>query len=205
MTLVRAFIILILSCLTAMAMPATANEVVGTGEVDGRAVELLDDKSWRYKIPLVGRSSGECEIIKSYVEFCNTLNWDVSEPVGPASAVYAVNDRTYVMLIIEQLGRADGVTADYMVEAAHWYAAEGFNIQQDSLNVHYTRPTSARGYDYTTTSYSGKMKGLPFTFVNNIYVGDRYTVQAAVYTVGSLSPTLEATSRDVLERLSFSD
>lgn len=144
MTLLRAFMIMALSCLIAMAMPATANEVVGTSEVDGRAVELLDDKSWRYKIPLIGRSSGECEIIKSYVEFCNTLGWDVSEPVGLASAVYAVNDRTYVTLIIERLGRADGVTADYMVEAAHWYAAEGFNIQQESLNVYYTRSNRAR-------------------------------------------------------------
>lgn len=205
MTLPRAFMIMALSCLTVMAMPATANEVIGTGEVGGRAVELLDDKSWRYKTPLMGRSSGKCEIIKDYVEFCNTLAWDVSGSVGDASAIYAVNDRTYVMLIIEQLGRADGVTADYMVEVTHWNAAEAFNIQQESLNVHYTRSKRARGYDYTTTSYSGKMKGLPFTFVNNIYVGDRYTVQAAVYTVGGLSPKLEATSVDFLDRLSFLD
>jgi len=206
MTLAQRFVIMAVACVACVAWlapPASAKEVVGTGEVGGRAVELLDDRSWRYSIPLVGRSSDRCDVIKTYVEFCNSLNWDVSEPVGHAAAVYAVNDRTYVMLVIEHLGRADGVTPDYMVEAAHWYAAEGFNIQQDSLDVHYTRATRARGHDYTTTSYSGKVKGLAFTFVNNIYIGEKFTVQAFAYMVGAPSPKLEATSAEVLERLSF--
>ena len=48
------------------ALPAMAQGVVGTGVVDGRRVELLDDRSWRF----VGPEDEGCWAVTARVSFC---------------------------------------------------------------------------------------------------------------------------------------
>ena len=202
----RQFVIfqcLVLLLLTAAPRIAMAQSVVGETVINGRQVELLDNNTWRYADDLFVNTGRNCETLEHSVVFCNSLNWQVSEPVGAATAIYLIDDRTYVMLIIEGIGSNDGASPEMMVNAAHWFASQAMNIQQDSLEVHYTRPKRAGRYEYTTTAYSGKIDGLSFTYINNIYIGRTFNMQAVVYNVGGLSGRLEEFSDRLTERLSF--
>ena len=194
---------LFLLLLTGAPQIAMAQSVVGETVIKGRQVELLDNNTWRYTDDVSRTTGRNCETLEHSVVFCNSLNWQVSEPVGAASAIYLIDDRTYVMLIIEGIGSNDGASPDMMVNAAHWFASQAMNIQQESLDVHYTRPKRAGRYEYTTTAYGGKIDGLKFTYINNIYIGRTFNIQAVVYNVGGLSGRLEDFSDRLTERLSF--
>lgn len=185
------------------AQTALAQSVIGTTEYNGQTIELLDNNSWRFKQSSNNTEKRNCETIKQSFEFCNSLNWLVVEPIGQASAMYQINDRAYVMFIVEGLGTQDGMSGEYMINAAHYMAAQGMNIQQESLDVNYTRQKQLKGYDYWVTSYSGSINGLPFTFINNINVGKTSTVQAVVYGVGGLTKKLESQSSEMLARITF--
>ncbi|MDG2404730.1 MAG: hypothetical protein P8M25_07200, partial [Paracoccaceae bacterium] len=72
-----------------------------------------------------------------------------------------------------------------MAEVAINYAAEGSNTTAESVIQHFSRNSIVDSNELLSIAYSVKMSNVDFTFVNNIYVGEQVTVQAALYAVGS--------------------
>ena len=52
-------------------------------------------------------------------------------------------------------------------------------------------------------AYSGKINDLQLAFINNIYVGEKFSAQVMAYGIGELNDNLEAISKQLLERVSF--
>ena len=195
-------VILVLS-LIMLSTPTLAQQIVGTANINGRTIEILNNQTWRYK-SLQNQNSSDCETLKSGVLFCNINNWKVSSPSGDISHMYVIDDRTYLMFIIEGFGSEDGVTKNYMAQVAIDHAAAGGNTTSENIIQHFSRDTTTNGNDFLTIAYSAKISNIDLTFVNNIYVGEKVTVQAGIYTVGSqVSEKLITLSETLVKNLTF--
>ena len=195
-------VILVLS-LIMLSTPTLAQQIVGTANINGRTIEILNNQTWRYKSPQ-NQNSSDCENLKSGVLFCNINNWKVSSASGDISHMYMIDDRTYLMFIIEGFGSEDGVTKNFMAQTAIEHAAAGGNTTSENIIQHFSRDTTTNGNDFLTIAYSAKISNIDLTFVNNIYVGEKVTVQAGIYTVGSqVSEKLITLSETLVKNLTF--
>jgi hypothetical protein len=195
-------VILVLS-LIMLSTPTLAQQIVGTANINGRTIEILNNQTWRYKSPQ-NQNSSDCETLKSGVLFCNINNWKVTSPSGDISHMYMIDDRTYLMFIIEGFGSEDGVTKNYMAQVAIDHAAAGGNTTSENIIQHFSRDTTINGNDFLTIAYNAKISNIDLTFVNNIYVGEKVTVQAGIYTVGSqVSEKLITLSETLVKNLTF--
>ena len=176
-------IILALS-LMILSAPISAQQVVGSASVKGRTIEVLDNQTWRYKSN-ESQDLSACDTLKLGVSFCNINKWNVTTPTGAASHMYGIDDRTYLMFIIEGLGSKDGITKGTIAEIAIDFAAEGSNTTAESVVQHFSRNSIVNSNELLSIAYSVKMSNMDFTFLNNIYVGEQVTVQAVLYVVGS--------------------
>ena len=153
-----------------LSTPILAQEIVGSANINGRTIEILNNQTWRYKSPQ-NQNSSDCETLKSGVLFCNINNWKVSSSSGDISHMYMIDDRTYLMFIIEGFGSEDGVTKNYMAQVAIDHAAEGGNTTSENIIQHFSRDSTINGNDFLTIAYTAKLSDIAFTFVNNLYVG----------------------------------
>lgn len=186
-----------------LSTPTLAQEIVGSANINGRTIEILNNQTWRYKSPQ-NQNSSDCETLKSGVLFCNINNWKVSSSSGDISHMYMIDDRTYLMFIIEGFGSEDGVTKNYMAQVAIDHAAEGGNTTSENIIQHFSRDSTINGNDFLTIAYTAKLSDIDFTFVNNLYVGEKVTVQAAIYTIGSqVSEKLIRLSETLSKNLTF--
>lgn len=194
---------LCLGLMLLLAQPAASQDVVGTTTIQNRSVELLSDKTWRYKDSQTAGLDEKYETIADHAVFCNSLDWEVGTPSGNVTAMYSVDGRNFVFFIIEPIGANDGMTSATVVEYALKRAASAMNIRHEALPVHYVRPTTQGEFEYQSVAYSGKINDLQLAFINNIYVGEKFSAQVMAYGIGELNNNLEAISKQLLERVSF--
>ncbi|MGI9345620.1 MAG: hypothetical protein ACR2PW_05070 [Gammaproteobacteria bacterium] len=205
-----AFAISLFSLCSIFSIPAFSQTVLQEAVVNGKIIELLDDKTWRYKSQrerLSGKANSNCPLISEYVRFCVPDSWKVGNEatIPGATAFYLVDGRHYALFTIEELGTADGASNELLVLAAHTHAATGMNIPVSSLEVLFTRPGIIDGRDGLVTAYSGSIEGLTFTFINNIYVGERYAMQAVIYGIGGMTSQMKIYNSDLLTSLQIID
>ena len=165
-------------------LPASAQQVIGTAVINGKIVEILENQTWRYKSEQSMSLSG-CDLLKNGLYFCNKNNWKTTSATGDASHMYSIDDRTYVMFIIENMGADDGVTKDFMAGVALNYAAEAANTTPDNILQHFSRDKIVNGNEFLSIAYTASISNIKFTFINNICVQDTVTAQAAIFTLGS--------------------
>lgn len=204
------FAMSLFSLCSIFSIPAFSQTVLQEAVVNGKIIELLDDKTWRYKSQkerLSGKSNSNCPLIGGHVRFCVPDSWKVGNEtqVPGASALYFVDGRHYALFIIEELGTADGASNELLVQAAHTNAATAMNMPVSSLDVLFTRPEMIDGRDGLVTAYSASIEGLSFTYLNNIYVGQRYAIQALIYGIGGMTSQLKTHNTDLLTSLKILD
>ena len=164
------------------ASGVSSQEVVGTAIISGKPIEILGDQTWRYKAPKKSLLSS-CDALKLSVYFCNDKKWKLAKPTGDISHMYEVDGRTYVIFIIEPLGSNDGVTAEFMADVALEYAAGDAGVE--NVSQHFSRYQDILGRSVLSLGYTANLSGMNFTFLNNIFVTETVTVQAAIYVIGS--------------------
>ncbi|MDG2373275.1 MAG: hypothetical protein P8L88_03325 [Paracoccaceae bacterium] len=190
------FLLLISSLL--FPLKGMAVEVLGSAKVNNRFIEILDNKTWRYKSQVSDLSN--CDELKLGTYFCNKGNWKVVPQSIEAEFQYQVDDRHYAFFIIESLGKNDGVTKEFMAEIAITNAAQGANTTEENVKQHFSKDISIDNKKFRTVAYTVKLGGISFTFLNNIYVSDTITTQAIVYGVGpSVTEKLNSLNEILLE------
>lgn len=179
---------------------AFGQAVIGTSSIDGRPVEILSDKTWRF---VQRASAAKCSNLLSVsdaVQFCNSGNWKVMPKQPPINVLLAIDDRHYAAFISEAIGSEDGVSTDFMVKTAHGYLAAQMNIPVESLEVLYTRDKKIDGKQGAQTAYAGNIDGLKVTYINSIYVGQNNTVQVVTWGVGKMKPELKVHHETMVQR-----
>ncbi|MDA8578290.1 hypothetical protein N9L08_05075 [Rhodobacteraceae bacterium] len=164
------------------ASGVSSQEVVGSAIISGKTIEILDDQTWRYKTskkPLLS----SCDAFELGIHFCNDKKWKSVEPTGDVNHMYQVDGRTYVIFIIEPMGSNDGVTSEFMAEVALGYAAGDAGVE--NVPQHFSRYQDILGRSVLSLGYTANLSGMNFTFLNNIFVTETVTVQAAIYVIGS--------------------
>jgi hypothetical protein len=193
---------LILSTLSVfLSLPAISQSILGTAIINNKTVEVLDNNTWRYKSS-DRQDLSKCDSFKLGVYFCNDEKWRSIDASGDANYMYMVDDRTYVMFIIEQMGSDDGVTQEFMKNIAIDYAAKASNTRNENIPQHFSKSSAVNNNDYLNLAYSAQIDGVSFTFINNIYVGKVVTMQAITYGVGpKVTDKLLAVNKTLIENI----
>lgn len=172
-------------CLAAMAtaLPAAAQDVVGSTIVEGRSVQLLSDFTWKY----ASQSPSACQTIENGVSFCGKRSgWTQFPPASAdVAANYRLNDRSYGLFIVEEVGSDDGVTPEAMRNMVVENAASAG--EQDAKDIRVLGPTSSEvdGLPGETITYFVKMDQMPIVFTNTIVLEKHRTVQVVTYGLGA--------------------
>lgn len=169
----------------AFALPANAQDVVGSSIVNGRSVQILSDFTWRYTTA----TPSECQTIKAGVTFCGERSgWKrSSQGSKDLTATFRLDDRNYGLFVVEDLGSEDGVTHEMMRTAIIGNAANSSGMQPTEIAIVGPERRQVDGFAGESISYTVQASGLPFVFMNTVVIDKHRTVQLATYGVG---PTL---------------
>ncbi len=176
--------------LSALLVPgiAFAQEVVGTGFVDGRKVELRSDNTWAFadKPVLSLPGSEDCLPINGSYEFCGKdLGWRVAQKIAiDAAASFSLNDRTYGLVITEALGVQDGMSLDFMAGAVISNAAVALNIRDEDITIFSTTDGQMFGDPSREMAYGADVDGLRFVYFNTLVVRETETLQFLMFSIG---------------------
>lgn len=183
----------------AMASPAPAQDIVGTAVLGGKKVELLSDNTWRF-MQTTGPST--CVAMHSAIEFCGSiLNWRPAKATGDFTRVFTYDHRTSAGYIVEDVGTNDGVNPEFMRSLILEYAAEGSEITVEEVPVLGVFDTEIDGHPAETIVYGTRPNGVSFVFANTVFLHDRLTVQAIVWSMGKeYTPELESIHADFIEK-----
>ena len=173
-----------------------AQEIIGKTTILGKEIELFDNQTWRYATP--DQEYSDCEKLQLDIYFCNVNNWKKVKGSGEVDAMFEVNPRTFLMFIIEGMGSEDGISTDVMKEIAILNAAQGDEDKVDEVYEHFSKNRETNGYNFLSVAYSGKIKGLTFTMLNNIFVSENKTMQAVVYTIGNKVTNSQLLNNEIL-------
>ena len=172
-----------LAILLLSGLVATAQEQVGSALIDGKKIKIFDDFSWQY----ASKTPSECQTISKQLEFCgSSTRWrSTTVPSSDVSAVYRYDDRHYAMVIVEELGSADGVSLDFMRQAVLENAAAGAETRVEDVAVFESTDIEVAGFDATNIVYSVPINGLQLVYSNTIISQSNLTLQLITYEVGS--------------------
>lgn len=166
----------------ALSLPAGAQEVVGSSIVGGRPVQLMSNFTWKYNSP----TPSSCQAVKDTISFCGQNGgWtQVSNGDKDIAAQFRLNDRTYGMFVVEELGSDDGMNEDFMLDIVVKHAADVAGVQKKDIVTIGPDATMVDGRPGKSITYFAKMQGLPLVFTNTVVVDKHRTVQVATYSVG---------------------
>ncbi|MBT0956871.1 hypothetical protein IV417_05705 [Alphaproteobacteria bacterium KMM 3653] len=176
------------------ALPSQAQEVVGRALVEGKTVELMADRTWRYEgeisglvAPSVSGAGTNCSAIHAAVTFCADPNlWTASTPPTPEIvAAYSHDDRHYGQFVVETFGSADGVNPELMRDIVVQNAAGATGQRTDEIVILDVAPTTIGGLPAETVVYQVEFDGLKVVFSNTILIQPSLTMQAITYAIGA--------------------
>lgn len=171
----------------ALAAPAGAQEtsVVGTAVIGGKKVELLSDRSWRFAE--VGAAQGTCVPINLTLSFCGSiLDWKPIPTTGSEfTRLFRHDSRTYAGVIYEEVGREDGMDAEFMRNVVIENAAAATGIPPAEIPIHDVQDKALDGIPAETIAYGASINGLDVVYMNTILNGPRHTVQLVSWTIGA--------------------
>ena len=158
--------ILVLAAL--LAAPAAAQEVVGSGVVAGRAVELLSDGTWRERPP----TAEGCTPVVGPLAFCSGppefTPTDDLEPGSPIDAQWRAGSARFAQVLHDATGEADGVTLDGIEAAVIDNAARFAGVAPQEVEVVATIPALVDEALGRTVVYVVALEGTPFVFQNTL-------------------------------------
>lgn len=175
----------ILGLLLSMALvqPALSQNVLGTGTVDGRDIEILDDGSWRY---VDTEETEDCEYLPQMVVFCGVSEgWAPTTPPSPQiAAQYRFDDRHYGQFVIEGVGTNEGMSMGFFLDAVVSNAAAVTGVPRENIIVLDQRDATVSGYRGQTIVYRARFDRLDVVFANSILVLEERSIQSITFSVG---------------------
>ena len=180
-----------------------SQEIIGYGKVGGKSVEIFSNFTWRYK--QTQESNSDCERLSENISFCNSKAWRPTTKTGDATAMYLIDDRHYVMFIIESAGSQDGFSKEMLADIAIAFAAEASNVQKNSVPINNRGSITIDGKPGLSLGYSAKIDNVQFTYQNNIYVGKNFAMQAITFGIGGASAKIESFNRSFINDILITD
>lgn len=167
-----------------MAMPAVAQSVAGRSAVDGRPVELLSDGTWRYADRA---NSANCRPVAAVLEFCGSAAiWQETPPLRRTSRACTASTTDIMRSSSSsELGSDDGLTLEFMRKAVIQNVGSYTGVGAEDVPILDVTPGEVDGNSAETIAYQATVDGVPFVFVNTIFLSRKLTVQAVSYSVGT--------------------
>lgn len=162
------------------APAALSQATVGTAIIDGKKVELLDDKTWRFATTGDG-TDADCRQLNPVVAFCGLGDWKATNVPSPDFlAAYQLNSRSFGGVIYEAIGSADGMSSEFMRDILLQYAAQASGVPVlDLVDVTVDQAPAEK------MTYAIQLNGLDVVYQNTILIADTHTIQFLVWTIGS--------------------
>ena len=174
-----------LAVLSLSALPALAQaqEVVGSSEVDGREVTLYADGTWEYD----ARGDSACTLVARNVEFCGeNAGWEATTPPNAdIAATFRYDDRHYGQMIIEEVGSADGLTNENMLDIVIDNAAAVIGGRRSDIEVLETYRVRVGNQTIPTIVYAFQVEGLDVIYANGIRTSPNRTMQLMTFAIGT--------------------
>ena len=157
----------IVACALLLTLPVAAQDVVGTGIVEGRAVDLLSDGTWRAQAP----TADGCRPVAGPVSFCSGPPEFVPAelpPGSPIDAQWRAGDARFVQLVHGATGVEDGMTIEGIRAAMIDNAAIFAEVEPSEVKVMAEVPALVDGVLGTTVVYEALLDGTSFLFQNTL-------------------------------------
>lgn len=181
--------------------------VLGRSVVEGRQVELLDNRTWRFVGDL--NEASNCITLKEPISFCGrSTDWKRLPHGGDPSiaAEFLLDDRTYGIVIVEGLGTLDGLNFNMYRSLVLQNAAEFLGTSVANIPVLDNFPTQIDGVLADTLVYSGKIEEMSFTYANSVVIDTRYSAQIITYQIGNgFSQSHRAAHNEFVSLIEISD
>ena len=162
---------------------AAAQTVVATAIVAGERVELLSNRTWR---PVDADAASGCIPILEDISAClEGAGWSVFHDAPRDRSLQLRLDATaYALIIIDEVGTADGVTFASMRDVKLSNAAQAANIPTRQVAVHGAATTYLLGQTTEQTVYSVPINGIDVLYSNTVMLLENETIQFVTYTIG---------------------
>ena len=191
-----------ISLMAGLSLPAIAQTPVGTAEVNGRQVIIYDNNSWAFAAQ--ENSTEDCFNIIEGLFFCgHILGWGATTKLSPdAAASFRLDDRNYFMVIHEGLGIEEGISLDFMQEAVLRNVAVGAGVNEQDVAVHSVDEFQLFDDTARRIVYGAKVSGLDFLYYNTVFVAPNDTLQFLTFTIGKEpKPEFMRTHTDAINAL----
>lgn len=182
--------LLIAAALMCSPTLAPAQSLVGKTVVEGREVELFSDHSWRYAIDL----PPECTTLGPKVAFCGSKDdWTPSQRPNPqVLAAYRRSSAQYGQLIVEDLGRDQGLTEEVVRSAIISTARADTGSEPTVIS---NDPVTHDGLSGETLVYRAVSAGFDTVFSITYLLGKGTLLQVITYEIGIGGPEYTETHK----------
>lgn len=184
-----------IACVT-LPVSASAQSIVGASMIDGKAVQLFSDGTWAF----VEMPKPRCYAIAKTVEFCPAEIGYENVEIGnhpQVDALFKLDDRQYAMFIGEELGRADGVSPEFVFRTTLEHVARMSGKGFTDIPVTNAYPQEIAGRPAETITYTATINGLNVVYFNTVLVEDHLTLQSISYYVADVPTDAHRDQHDV--------
>lgn len=175
-------------------------ETVGTAIVNGRAVVLDSNGTWKFKDATA--STSQCDNVEN-IDLClRTLGWERSAPTGAMRAVYSWGQKYYFGLIVEPTGSKSGFTNEFMRTAILTNAGRTAGISATDVPVLDVGTNAGGINDLNSLDYLAKISNTSFVFRNFYKIYPERTIQLVFWAIGDkVTDEFRKTSQDALAKI----
>jgi hypothetical protein len=166
----------------ALILPSFATaEKLATAVVNGRKVNVYSDKTWAYQDQL----QSSCTSLDAHVSFCSNDTWRKALKSSADQLAQYTNDKDqYGIIVSEGLGLADGVSLEFMVDAALSNAAIAWGLNKSDIPVLEISDVEFEGMQSRRLSVSAEIQAVSLILIYTISVADGQSYQLITFRVG---------------------
>lgn len=175
-------LVLALALLSPMA--ALGQAVVGQGIVDGKIIEILSDKTWRYAAG-ADATAPHCQLMDGTVSFCaDGSAWQATTALSAEADGSFVKDGSYYgMLIVDRFGTEAGISPQMMRDAVLQNARRATPVEPTVISV---TPVTVDGQQGETIVFLTAYNGASLVFSDTTVIGATQSLQIITYTLGKV-------------------
>lgn len=162
---------------------ATAQTILGKSLIDGRSVVLFSDGTWEFETLSEGNA---CKALSKILQFCGEPTFWVPQPKpNPLVAGFYRHSATeYLMLVPEQVGSDNALTAEAFLASVIQNAASGAGVSTDDVVVSENYLAPFQEGVLPTIGYSVTIAGTPYSYLTSIYLGRKNSLQILTFIAG---------------------
>ncbi len=164
------------------AVPAKAQDVIGTSIVGGKKIEILSDNTWRFQ----DRLGESCFLVGATMEFCGqNANWrPLANKAPQITAAFERESKDFAFFIVEQIGRSSGMNLDAIGRAIVENVANGMGETAAEVPVFLSEDVSIYGKAARRVALQARLDGVFFVLINTAWLEDDRSGQIFTYSYG---------------------